>query len=113
MRYRPKRMRIPAWLEKTATRGRIYTRDAWVTTMNLGIIILAFCLVPALVVGSVLLWVGTDAMLHGRGTRDAALAIFGQALRSIYDDTARQSLPDDFVDMLGKLTEHRQPAANT
>ena len=84
--------------------------------MNLGIIIiLAVCVVPALVVGSVLLWVGTDAMLHGRGARDVALAIVGlrQALRSIYDDTARQSLPDHFVDLLGKLTEHRQPVAKT
>lgn len=79
--------------------------------MNLGIIILAVCLVPGLVVGSVLLWVGTDAMLHGRGTRDVALAILGlgQALRSIYDDTVRQSLPDDFRDLLGKLTQHSQP----
>lgn len=77
--------------------------------MNLGIIIVAVCLIPALVVGSVLLWVGTDAMLHGRGTRDFALAILGlgQALRSIYDDTVRQSLPDDFRDLLGKLTDAR------
>ena len=83
--------------------------------MNLGIIILAVCLIPATVVGAVLLWVGTDAMLHGRGARDVALAIVGlrQALRSIYDDTARQSLPDHFADLLGKLTEHRQPVAKT
>lgn len=79
--------------------------------MNPAIIILAVGLVPAVVVGSVLLWVGTDAMLHGRGTRDVALAIvgLGQALRSIYEDTVRQSLPDDFLDLLGKLIEHRQP----
>jgi|KBSMisStaDraftv2_1062788.scaffolds.fasta_scaffold685913_2 hypothetical protein len=79
--------------------------------MNLGMIILALWLIPALVVGSVLLWVGTDAMLHGRGTRDVALAIcgLGQALRSIYDDTVRQSLPDDFRDLLGKLTAQSPP----
>ncbi len=83
--------------------------------MNVGIIILAVCLIPALVVGSVLLWVGTDAMLHGRGTRDVALAIPGlsQALRSIYDDTLRQSLPGDFLGLLGKLTEHRQSVTKT
>lgn len=83
--------------------------------MNLGIIILAVGLVPALVVGSVLLWVGTDAMLHGRGTRDVALATLGvgQALRSIYDETARQSLPDDFRDLLGKLAEQSQPLTRT
>jgi hypothetical protein len=75
--------------------------------MNLGIIILAVCLVPALVVGSVLLWVGTNAMLYWRGIRrDAVLAIVSLrlALRSTYGDTVRQSLPDDFLDLLSKLT---------
>lgn len=83
--------------------------------MNLGLIILALALIPALVVGSVLVWVGTDAMLHRRGTRDVALAIVGvgQALRSIYDDTVRQSLPDDFIDLLGKLTAQKQPVTKT
>ena len=78
--------------------------------MNVGIIIVVVCLVPALVVGSALLWVGTEAILHGRGTPDVALAIvgLGQALRSIYDDTVRQSLPHDFLDLLGKLSGHRQ-----
>ncbi len=28
----------------------------------------------------------------------------GRALRSIYDDTLRESVPDDFSDLLGKLT---------
>lgn len=28
----------------------------------------------------------------------------GRALRSIYDDTLRESVPDDFNDLLGKLS---------
>ncbi len=28
----------------------------------------------------------------------------GRALRSIYDDTLRESIPDDFVDLIGKLS---------
>jgi len=28
----------------------------------------------------------------------------GRALRTIYDDTLRESVPDDFSDLLGKLT---------
>ena len=28
----------------------------------------------------------------------------GRALRSIYDDTLRESVPDDFLDLLGKLS---------
>lgn len=27
----------------------------------------------------------------------------GRALRSVYDDTLRESVPDDFLDLLGKL----------
>jgi len=27
----------------------------------------------------------------------------GRALRSIYDDTLREAIPDDFVDLIGKL----------
>ena len=82
-------------------------RRAQAMTMNLGIIILAVLLVPALVVGSVLLWVGTNAVLYWRRvTRDAAFAIvsLGSALHSIYDDTVRELLPEDFVKLLGKLT---------
>ena len=83
--------------------------------MTLSIIILAACLVPALVVGSVLLWVAMNAILHGRGIiRDVASAMgLGQALRSTYDDTVRQSLPEDFLDLLGWLTEHKQRLAKT
>jgi hypothetical protein len=28
----------------------------------------------------------------------------GRALRSIYDDTLRESVPDDFLDLIGKLS---------
>jgi hypothetical protein len=28
----------------------------------------------------------------------------GRALRSVYDDTLREPVPDDFADLLGKLT---------
>lgn len=28
----------------------------------------------------------------------------GRALRTVYDDTLRESVPDDFLDLLGKLT---------
>ncbi|MDQ3246395.1 MAG: hypothetical protein M3Q52_05810 [Pseudomonadota bacterium] len=31
-------------------------------------------------------------------------ADIGRALRSIYDDTLRESVPDDFQDLLGKLS---------
>jgi hypothetical protein len=27
----------------------------------------------------------------------------GRALRSIYDDTLREAVPDDFLDLIGKL----------
>ncbi len=27
----------------------------------------------------------------------------GRALRSVYDDTLREDVPDDFLDLLGKL----------
>ena len=48
------------------------------------------------------------------GSRDAAgprekaarkhrAADLGRALRSVYDDTLRESVPDDFLDLLGKL----------
>ena len=30
----------------------------------------------------------------------------GRALRTIYDDTLRESVPDDFSDLLGKLSRH-------
>lgn len=37
----------------------------------------------------------------GRKHRSSDL---GRALRSVYDDTLRESVPDDFLNLLGKLT---------
>ena len=31
-------------------------------------------------------------------------ADLGRALRSVYDDTLRESVPDEFTDLLGKLS---------
>ena len=36
----------------------------------------------------------------GRKTRSSDL---GRALRSVYDDTLRETVPDDFAKLLGKL----------
>ena len=38
-----------------------------------------------------------------KGRRQRANDI-GRALRTIYDDTLRESVPDDFSDLLGKLS---------
>lgn len=51
----------------------------------------------------------------GRGTSKPARAVdktkkkqrtgdLGRALRTVYDDTLRESVPDEFVDLLGKLS---------
>ena len=37
----------------------------------------------------------------GRRQRSGDL---GRALRSVYDDTLRESVPDDFTDLLGRLS---------
>jgi hypothetical protein len=39
-----------------------------------------------------------------KGVRKQRAADLGRALRSIYDDTLRESVPDDFLDLLGKLS---------
>jgi hypothetical protein len=39
-----------------------------------------------------------------KGVRKQRATDLGRALRSIYDDTLRESVPDDFKDLLGKLT---------
>ncbi|HEU5286328.1 MAG TPA: NepR family anti-sigma factor [Sphingomicrobium sp.] len=39
-----------------------------------------------------------------RGVRKQRASELGRALRSIYDDTLRESVPDDFMDLLGKLS---------
>jgi hypothetical protein len=36
-----------------------------------------------------------------RGKRGADI---GRALRSVYDETLRENVPDDFLDLLGKLS---------
>ncbi|WP_308517749.1 NepR family anti-sigma factor [Sphingomonas flavescens] len=38
---------------------------------------------------------------NGRKQRSSDL---GRALRSVYDDTLRESVPDDFNDLLGRLS---------
>ncbi len=39
----------------------------------------------------------------GKKDRRKPAADVGRALRSVYDDTLRESVPDDFMDLLGKL----------
>jgi hypothetical protein len=39
-----------------------------------------------------------------RGGRKARSSDLGRALRSVYDDTLRETVPDDFLNLLGKLT---------
>ena len=39
-----------------------------------------------------------------RGGRRARSGDLGRALRSVYDDTLRETVPDDFLNLLGKLT---------
>ncbi len=39
-----------------------------------------------------------------KGVRKQRAADLGRALRSIYDDTLREAVPDDFRDLLGKLS---------
>jgi hypothetical protein len=38
-----------------------------------------------------------------RGARKQRTSDLGRALRSVYDDTLRESVPDDFLNLLGKL----------
>ena len=38
------------------------------------------------------------------GGRKARHGDLGRALRSVYDDTLRETVPDDFAKLLGKLT---------
>lgn len=39
-----------------------------------------------------------------KGVRRQRSSDLGRALRSIYDDTLRETVPDDFKDLLGKLS---------
>ena len=74
--------------------------------MNFWIIVLTACLLSGLVVAAALLWVGIHAMMFGRVMpRNAAVALanLGRALRTSYNDTLRESLPDELRDLLRKL----------
>jgi hypothetical protein len=44
------------------------------------------------------------AAAAGKRRRAARPADFGKALKSVYDDTLREDVPDDFMDLLGKLS---------
>ncbi len=44
-----------------------------------------------------------DKGARDKGARKHRAADLGRALRSVYDDTLRESVPDDFLDLLGKL----------
>jgi hypothetical protein len=39
----------------------------------------------------------------GRGASKQRSGDLGRALRSVYDDTLREAVPDDFAQLLGKL----------
>lgn len=70
-------------------------------------ILLASFTAAGLVIATMLFWVGINALIHQhRLMREAAISpeSIGQALRSIYDHIVRESLPNDFLDMLRKLT---------
>ena len=36
--------------------------------------------------------------------RNARKGDLGRALRSVYDDTLRETVPDDFINLIGKLS---------
>lgn len=44
---------------------------------------------------------GANPAAKPRGKRGADI---GRALRSVYDETLRENVPDDFLDLLGKLS---------
>lgn len=43
----------------------------------------------------------TPARTRNRGQRSGDV---GRALRSVYDETLRENVPDDFLNLLGKLS---------
>jgi hypothetical protein len=47
---------------------------------------------------------GTDAKPAEKTNRKQRSTDIGRALRSVYDDTVREDVPDDFLDLLGKLS---------
>ncbi len=46
----------------------------------------------------------TGAAPHPKGARKQRAADLGRALRSVYDDTLRETVPNDFTELLGKLS---------
>ena len=77
--------------------------------MDFWLIFMAACVASGMVVAAALLWVGINALIYGRGVRQQAsisIASLGRMLRAVYDDTVGESLPDDFRDLLAKLTKH-------
>ena len=77
-----------------------------VSAVDFWVIVLSAGLLAALSIAAALLWVGINAILHGRGlTREAAITVtnLSRALRSIYNDTLGEALPDDWRDLLRKL----------
>jgi hypothetical protein len=50
---------------------------------------------------------GDDAASAKNGNRKDRRKVstdVGRALRTVYDDTLRENVPDDFMDLLGKLS---------
>jgi hypothetical protein len=45
----------------------------------------------------------SDAVPGQKTKRRSRSSDLGRALRTVYDDTLRESVPDDFMDLLGKL----------
>ncbi len=78
-----------------------------VRSVTFSIVLLTLALVPPLVVGAALLWIGTNAMLYGRRiTHEAAIAfanVWG-ILSPLYRDTLHESPPRDILDLVGKLS---------
>jgi len=47
---------------------------------------------------------GTESRLPEKNKKKPKASEVGRALRSVYDDTLREAVPDDFTDLLGKLS---------
>lgn len=47
---------------------------------------------------------GDGKRAEKRGGRAGRANDVGRALRSVYDETLREDVPDDFLDLLGKLS---------
>ena len=75
--------------------------------MSVWFILLASCMVASLVLAATLLSVGINAILHQHrlmGEAPITVASLAPALRSAYNATVREALPQDFLDLLRKLT---------